>query len=221
MPRAIGGLLSAASVLGSWLSTGRQEEACRCGENGPFCTWAFSCGGQFLHWSISYGEACHVLLPCKGSHRPKSKLRIDNPPRTFSCHAALHLIFRGRVLSTARLLRFAAAALLFLSLASPAQAQTYWMLPPGQLGDWSNPSNWDSGVPTSSKRIHCQWRNGHHQPTGRSLWESLSRRSWGWKLGNDSDDRRLHVGLSCTRCGSARAKSSVAAPACRLPQVTS
>ncbi len=65
-----------------------------------------------------------------------------------------HLIFRGRVLSTARLLRFAAAALFFFSLASPAQAQTYWTLPPGQLGDWSNPSNWDSGVPTSSSYVY-------------------------------------------------------------------
>ena len=47
--------------------------------------------------------------------------------------------------SILRLLSVAAAA--FLLLSPPARAQCYWQV---QSGDWSNPSNWSGGVPTSN-----------------------------------------------------------------------
>jgi autotransporter-associated beta strand protein len=43
-----------------------------------------------------------------------------------------------------------AAALLLVSIVPPVQADTNWVLSPGQSGDWSNPANWTNGVPTSS-----------------------------------------------------------------------
>ncbi len=71
-------------------------------------------------------------------------------------HVVPHdLNFCRRLSSAIRLLRFAAAALLVLSIVSSAWAQTTnWVLPPGQLDDWSNPSNWDSGVPTSNTNVY-------------------------------------------------------------------
>ena len=61
--------------------------------------------------------------------------------------------FRRRLLFAIRFLCFATAALL-LSIASSGRAQTTnWILPAGQSGDWSNPLNWDNGVPTSSINV--------------------------------------------------------------------
>lgn len=46
--------------------------------------------------------------------------------------------------------RFVNVAILLLSIALPVQADTNWLLPAGQSGDWSQAANWSDGLPTLS-----------------------------------------------------------------------
>ena len=85
--------------------------------------------------------------------------------------------------------RPAAAMLLLFSVAWPLEADTSWVLPAGQSGDWSVGTNWSNGVPTASTVAGIV--NGG-TATITSSWRSVGAWPWHqpWQWNDRNDERR-------------------------------
>ena len=75
-------------------------------------------------------------------------------------------------------------------LAAPALAvDTHWILPPPDEGNWSDPSNWDNGVPLLNPEIPAYIDNG-----GTALHDSGPGGTWYLYVGNSASGHVVQTG---------------------------